>query len=237
MVLAAVVLLAGFVRGFTGFGAALVMAPCFAVVVGPHWGVAIIALLNVATAGQLVRPSLPVVDWRIVAPMTAAAILGIPMGVWLLASIEPDLVKRIVSIAVISAGLMLLLGLRHRGGSPWPVSMLVGLASGFLTGIGGVGGPPAVLYLVSGSGSGSAARSRASFIVYFAIVQAVVVIPLFLAGILSLPALVTSIALLPGYILSTQLGAKAFHRVDPSAGFDRLVIIILLTVGLLGLFG
>lgn len=228
------VLLAGFVRGFTGFGAALVMAPCFAVTVGPHWGVAIIALLNLATAGQLVRRSLPAVDWSVVGPMALSATAGIPLGVWLLASIDAEQTTRLVSLAVIAAGIMLLAGLRRRGGFAWPVTTLVGLASGFLTGVGGVGGPPAVLYLVSGSAG--AARSRASFIVYFAIIQAVVIIPLLVAGIVTFPAVLVSLTLLPAYFVSTQLGAVLFNRMSPTVLFDRLVIGLLLAVGLLGFF-
>lgn len=231
--LVAVVLLAGFVRGFTGFGSALVMAPSFAVTVGPHWGVAIIALLNLATAGQLVRQSLSAVDWSVVGPMALAAVVGIPLGVWLLASIDAEQVTRLVSLAVIGAGIMLWVGLRRRGGFAWPVTTLVGLASGFLTGVGGIGGPPAVLYLVSGNEG--AARSRASFIVYFAIIQAVVVVPLLVAGIVTFPALCASLALLPAYFISTQLGAALFGRMRPTVMFDRLVIGLLIGVGLLGL--
>jgi uncharacterized membrane protein YfcA len=75
-----IVFAGGFVRGYTGFGSGLVMTPLFAILWGPVDAVATTAGLSLLATVQLTASSVPLANWRDVAPMLAAVLyfLAIP---------------------------------------------------------------------------------------------------------------------------------------------------------------
>ena len=52
------------VRGFAGFGAAMVMTPIFSAIYGPAVGVALCLLLEIVVAVPVVPGVVRLVDWR-----------------------------------------------------------------------------------------------------------------------------------------------------------------------------
>src|SRR2546430_1714575 len=62
-------------------------------------------------------------------------------------------------------------GGRYRGRTSIPATLVTGAASGALNGASGLAGPPVVFYYLSGGAA--APEVRASFIVYFALIDAV----------------------------------------------------------------
>ena len=230
--LVAATLLAGLIRGFTGFGSALVMAPAFALVVPPREAVVLITLLNLATMTQLLAPALKKADWPLVAPMSAAAVLTIPLGTWLLVAVDGDMVRRAIAIVVVAFALVLLAGGQIRIAPRLPATLAAGAVSGVLTGIGGIGGPPVVLYLLSRPSE--AAHYRASFISYFAVIQVFGILPLLYAGLVEIGHLGVALALLPAYFAATWAGARLFEKA-PDALYRRLAILTLLAVAIAAL--
>src|ERR1700741_5064410 len=74
----------GFVNGLTGFGTALTALPLWLQAVEP------LIAAQLASACSMVGPisSLPTiwgaVDWRRIAPMLIAGLIGVPIGTWIL---------------------------------------------------------------------------------------------------------------------------------------------------------
>ena len=64
LIAAAVAFIAGMVRGFAGFGAAMVMTPIFSALYGPAVGVPLCLLLEIAVGLPLLPRAVPLVDWR-----------------------------------------------------------------------------------------------------------------------------------------------------------------------------
>jgi uncharacterized protein len=116
-------------------------------------------------------------------------------------------------VAAVVVVLALALSFGHRPqGSPTPVkSVAVGLLSGLLNGFCGIGGPPAVLYLLADD-SASAAQ-RASFLLFFAVLYPVTVATLVAAGLVSWHALAIAAGLSPVYFAGTALGYVLFRKV------------------------
>src|SRR5690606_5554066 len=75
---------AGLMRGFAGFGSAMLMAPIFSILFGPAEMVAIVCMIELPVGMQLVPGVWRQVEWRFVGPMSAAAVLLMPLGGWLL---------------------------------------------------------------------------------------------------------------------------------------------------------
>ena len=83
LVAAAVAVVAGMVRGFAGFGAAMMMTPVFSALYGPAVGVALCLLLEVAVAMPLVPGVVRLVDWRgIGLLLVGAAVIVVAFLLW-----------------------------------------------------------------------------------------------------------------------------------------------------------
>eukprot|EP01036_Dinobryon_divergens_P043628 gene43628-58103_t len=80
LICAAVACIAGMVRGFAGFGAAMLMTPIFSALYGPAVGIALCLLLEIAVALPLVPRVLPLVDWRRIGLLLLAAVLKLGGG-------------------------------------------------------------------------------------------------------------------------------------------------------------
>ena len=77
---AAVAVVAGMVRGFAGFGAAMMMTPVFSALYGPETGIALCLLLEIAVALPLLPRAVKYVDWRRIGLLMVAAVAGAPIG-------------------------------------------------------------------------------------------------------------------------------------------------------------
>lgn len=215
---------AGLLRGYSGFGGGLVMAPFFTRIVGPTESVVLISLIHLATAFQGVRGSVRIVDAGLLKPLVISAVLAVPIGVWLLAVLDPPVIKSVIAVVVLIAAVAMALGLRLPGGHTPPKSVAVGILSGILNGFCGIGGPPAVLYVLAGRDA--SAELRASFIVFFAVLYPTTVATLAVAGVVTWASVLSALILSPVYFAATELGRRFFHSAQ-SRYFIPICTIIL----------
>lgn len=193
------------IRGFSGFGTGLLMAPVFSLLMAPTDVVVVILLLNLLTTIQLLPSALRSVDWGLVFRLFIPSILGLPVGLALLHSVEPVMMRKLVAIVVTLAASILLAGWVYRGPDGRWQDVLVGSASGFMTAIGGIGGPPIILYLLSIPRI-SPSVIRAVCIVFFSFAQIITLVPLSLTGSTTLKQLAIVALLLPVAILASIAG-------------------------------
>ena len=160
-----VVLAAGYVRGYGGFGFSMIA------VLGLSWGfdpariVPVILLLEVAASLMLIGKVWRQVDWKTLAWLGTGALLGTPAGVWGLQRLAPEPMKLGISLVVLVLAGLLRGGCRLRRMPNRGATLAVGWVSGVLNGAAAVGGPPAILFFFSSPAG--AAVSRASLIAYF----------------------------------------------------------------------
>jgi len=206
--LAVVTLLAGLVRGFTGFGAGLLMAPWFLLILGPSRAVPVLVALELVASIRLVPSALREIDARSSISLALPACLAVPLGSLLLVGLDPVPVRRTISVIILIFVAMLVSGWRYRSKPPALALAATGATSGLLSGFGGVGGPPVVLLLVSGPDS--AVRNRATLIVFFAMTQTVATLAFAFHGLLTSEVLWRAALLSPVFLLGTHLGASWF---------------------------
>ena len=87
--LAVVTLLAGLVRGFTGFGAGLLMAPWVLMILGPSRAVPVLGALELVASIRLVPSALREIDARASISLALPACLAVPLGSLLLVGLDP----------------------------------------------------------------------------------------------------------------------------------------------------
>jgi len=223
---------AGLLRGFAGFGSAMLMAPVFAILFGSAEMVATIVTMELAISFHLFPPARRECDWAVVAPMTIAACIAMPLGLWLLVSLDRGLLTRIVSALVAGFALVMLAGWRWRGMRGAIPSAVVGTISGAMMATTSVGGPPVLLYMLSSQDSPATVRANA--IMYYFATQLVLLALMFATGIAGVPALVRAAVLFPFMLAGSWLGVRLFRGADEMF-YRRIALGLLLVVGLFGL--
>lgn len=227
-----VVAIAGFTRGFSGFGAGLILAPALSLLFNPQLVVATVVLLEITAGASLIPEALQKTKWQEVLPLVLSAIVMVPIGAHFLALLEPSLMRRIIGGLILGFVLLLLTG-KSRYTQPrlaWTLG--VGATSGFLTGLAGIGGPPIVLYQMSGSNP--AAASRANFIVFFALTQLIALGSYWAKGLMSANVWTLFVSFMPAFIVGLLIGQRYFKRVDELL-FRRFVMGLLSTVAVLAI--
>jgi uncharacterized membrane protein YfcA len=224
---AAIALLAGVVRGITGFGGAMVMTPPLALLLGPLLAVPVALLLEGFAGTHMLVQTRRDVRWRVIGPILAATAACAPLGAFLLASIEPQLLRRAIAGVVIAFSLLLLAGWRYGGRQRLATSLAVGALGGSMIGATSMGGPPVILYLLSGPDP--IATTRANMTLFVAGSSLAALASLWAAGVLGAGALVLGLALAPGYFAGLALGTRSFRRFN-DARFRRFVLLLLIAV-------
>jgi uncharacterized membrane protein YfcA len=219
--------LGGFVRGVTGFGAAMVMGPPVALLISPAVAVPLVLLLEGFAAAPMLRQAARRAHWSVLTPMLVAAALFVPLGAWALSSLDPLWARRAIATVVLVFSLVLLAGLRWRGRYRRRIGAGLGALSGTLIGSTGIGGPPVILYLLSGPDD--AATVRANLTLFIAGSSAIGVMVLALAGVVNRESLLLGACMTPLFVGGVLLGSRVFMHLSEQR-FRRGVILMMLSV-------
>lgn len=207
-VLLAVTLAASLARGFSGFGAALIFIPLASALLGPRVAVPLLLVADGVMAAGMIPAAVRKADRSEVMTMAFGALLGIPTGTWLLTALDPLILRwGIVGLAALMLAL-LLSGWRYRGRPKPPLTVLVGLISGFFSGAAQVGGPPVVAYWLGGPTP--AATVRANIVFYFALTTVIAGIGYVWGGLVTPHILLLALLIAPVYGLGTWAGSRMF---------------------------
>jgi hypothetical protein len=204
----AITVLCGVVRGFSGFGSALIYIPLISAVYDPKTAAASFLLIDFFCTMPFAVQLYPISNKRDIWPLTFAAALTIPLGAMLLRVVDPVPMRWAIAIIILTLLAVLVSGWRLRGTASLPLTVGVGLVSGVSGGATQLVGPFAIIYWL-GSQS-PAAVVRANLIVFFVLAGAILVVTYFFQGLFPPP--VVALALLIGvpYVLSLLAGAYLF---------------------------
>lgn len=229
ILVAATALVAGLMRGFSGFGAALTIAPVLALAVGPRAAIPAILIVMMVTSLQLVPGAMKHVNWQTVTPLSIGGALGVPAGAWLLMVVNQEIMRRSISAIVIFFALLMMVGWRYRGSVGPAVSGLAGAIGGFISGAAAAGGPAVVMFLLAGPDS--AARNRAAIILYFIFMQAAALAIYWAGGLMTARTLWIALPMIPTIALGTWLGERMFGKASDKL-YRRIALGFLLAIGL-----
>jgi hypothetical protein len=225
-------LAAGLARGFSGFGTALIFVPLAAVALGPQRAVPLILVLDAFAIAVLTPAAWRVADRREVGLLAIGVVLGIPLGIHALVSLEQTALRWAISGLTAAVLAFVISGWRFRGRPGRGTTIGVGVASGVMSGIAMVGGPPVMAYLLGQDSD--AARIRAGFALYLAANGVIAGIAFGLAGLLGPWLLGPVLVALPAYGLGIRAGTRMFHKASQTA-FRRACYAMIAASALLGL--
>ena len=218
---------AGVIRGITGFGGAMVMSPPLALLMGPLVAVPVVLLLEALAGTPMLVQNRRLVRWRVIGPILAASCVTVPLGTYVLVTVDPQLMRRIIAATVIGFALLLLRGWRYAGQHRLATGVGLGGLAGVMVGATSMGGPPVILYLLAGPDRIETTRANLTFFV--AGISLAGLVMLWLAGVLDARALVLAAALAPGYYLGMVLGSRLFARFNDTR-FRQFTLVFMMAV-------
>jgi len=229
---AAVAVLAGLVRGFSGFGSALIYVPLISAIYGPRLAVPTLLLIDTICSFPFALKAWPDCNWREVRVVMIAGVVGVPLGVAALVYVDALTLRWFIAVLVLIAVVILASGWRYHGKPTTAASLGVGALAGFGAGAVQIGAPPLLVYWLGGQNS--AVTVRANIMVYF-LMQGVLTFLFYIYGGLFTAQSLT-IALLLGvpFGIAVSLGAGWFHGTS-DLFYRRLAYVIIAISGLVSL--
>lgn len=207
---AAVVFAIAVLRGFTGFGFALVAVPLLSLVLEPVVAVPIVLLLEVVASLQLLPGVWRAVHWRAVLLLAAGAALGTPLGLHALAALPPDLMRGIIAGVVLATAVLLATGLRFRATPRRWMTVAAGLLSGLLNGGAAMSGPPIVLFFLASPTAISV--GRASLVLYFLLTDMIGAGLAAASGLVTPDLVLLAGLLVPVLFVGQAIGTRLFRE-------------------------
>ena len=200
---------AGIVRGFSGFGTALIFVPVAGIFLAPQTVVAVMAMTGMASTAALIPRAWRQAARAEVGLLAFAAMLTVPLGLWLMTQLEETMVRWCV--AVIAGGTLTLLvsGWRFSGNVNLPGILMIGGAAGVIGGMTGLTGPVVILFYLAGQSV--AQRVRANTILFLAALDVVLISNLLIGGLVGWPAFALAATLAVPYFITTMIGQALFQ--------------------------
>jgi uncharacterized membrane protein YfcA len=225
LIVLAIALTGGVVRGVTGFGGSLVMTPPFALMFGPQFAVPVVLLLEGFVAAPMLHEAARSVNWRVMAPISLAACVMVPAGGYLLVTADPQMLRRAIAFTVIVFSLLLLAGYRYAGSRGTGASLALGVLSGTMLGATGIGGPPVILYLMSGPDP--ARVVRANLVLYVTVISVAGLVMLWTRGLLNTDSVLFTLLLAPFFYGGVIVGKRLFSRFSEQR-FRQFTLVLML---------
>jgi hypothetical protein len=206
--LATITFAASLARGFSGFGAALIFVPLVSALLGPQVAAPVLLVTDSAMTAVMIPAAVRTSDRRDVLTMATGAIIGVPTGIWLLTTLDPQVLRWAITVIAALMLVLLLSGWRYRGRPKAPLTVMVGAVSGLFSGAAQIGGPPVIAYWLGGTIPASVVR--ANIIFYFALTSLLSAIGYLWGGLFTLQILALAAIIAPIYGLGTWAGSRMF---------------------------
>lgn len=222
---------AGHVRGFSGFGGPAVMMLVLTQFYSPASVLVLVLLADFVANLQLIPGSIQHASRRTIAPLVIASIVGLPAGVYALLLVDPLLAKRGIAIVSGLCACVMLTGWRYRREAGTLTTSAVGLVGGIVVGATFIA-LPIMIFLFAGPDAG--ARARANALAWGVFVSPVLIAVFVWIGLLGLDDLWEAALITVAYMRGAFSGARLFRRAS-ELGFRRVVLVVLLGLSLVGM--
>ena len=228
--------MAGLARGFSGFGAAMIFIPLASATLGPRIASPVLLVVDYVTTFPMVPAAWRQAGRREVGVMAIGALVGGPMGAFLLAYADQTQLRWGVCVTALLMLAFLASGWRYRGVPSTPLSITVGGLSGLLSGAMQMGGPPIIAYWLGGSSIAS--RVRANIVLFFAATGTINAVVYIASRLLTVDILAIALIIAPAYAVGVWGGSRLFGRASETvfrrASYGLVCLAVLIGLPLWG---
>lgn len=214
-ILAAAAMASGVVRGFAGFGTAMIYLPFAGWVLGPFAALTTIVCFDLISPLPTVPRAWRVADLKDIARLGVGLVIGLPIGLYFLSMVPPEIFRYSVSILALLLLMALIGGVRYRGILTRKMVFGTGGLSGLMMGVAGLPGPPVILLYMARPIA--AHVIRANTLLYLVLTDIVMIPTLAAFGKLETTAVLLGIFLIIPALVGILIGSWLFHP-----GYERL---------------
>ena len=219
-------------RGFSGFGSALIFMPLASSMAAPRLVATLLLIIDFVGALPMLPDGWRQADRKATAVIVLGALVGVPVGTWLLTRLDPVTTRWIISSFVAALLLLLLSGWRYRGKDHVTLSIGIGALSGFCSGLAQTGGPPIVGYWLGRPVPSKIAR--ANIVLFFGASDFFSMVSYAASGLINRDALLFSLLVGPIYAAGIGCGTLLFGRAS-EAVFRGICYVLIAAAVIFGL--
>lgn len=228
-----VILIASIIQGTVGFGFALVAVPLLTLILPMEVVVPLVVSYCLITNIMIVINARKSVRINRISLMILSGIAGIPIGVYILRSLDSNILMIIIGILICVTSLFMAKGYKVRFKRVNLSYIITGLISGVLNGSLSMSGPPIVLFL---SNEGYDKNEfRANLTMYATITNIITIIVFAMNGMYTKDMIEilggNVVALLIGSLIGVFVASKIKEKY-----FSKLVLILLTIIGIFTIF-
>lgn len=231
--LSLIIFIASVVRGFTGFGLALVAVPLIQFLMPVSDTAVFIAIINAIFSLLYFRRSREAIKGQPLGRMAVWTGIGVAAGTLILKFINPAYIQLIWGVLIILIVAALVRGLEFRIRSDATAMTLSGLLGGVLAGATGITGPPVAIILSSLKTPKEKFNAIISVFIFFAVSYALVFY--LISGLVRAETFLLALCSVPALIAGLYTGDRLVSRISQQT-FTRLVYIVLILMGIITLF-
>jgi len=227
-----IAMLAGLVRGFTGFGSALIYMPLMSAVYSPQVAAPTLLLFDTICSLPFALKVWTQATRREMVPVAFGGAVFVPLGVAALVYVDILALRWFIAALVLVALAVLISGWRYHGKPTRAASFGVGARAGFGAGSVQIAAPPLLVFWLGGQNS--AATVRANIMVYFILEGTLSIVAYTFTGLVDRQ--VGTLAILLGVPSAAAMAAGAwwFHGTSDRL-YRRLAYVIIAISGLASL--
>lgn len=208
IVLAIIVFVASLVRGFSGFALSAIIMAAAATLIAPVELIPILWWLELAASLLMLKGGWREADRRVAFGLIIGSVVGLPLGLWLTLSIDPDTSRVVALTILIVLAVMQLAKVRLGFLATDPGLLISGVVAGTVTGLCGAGGMVVALYVLASNLS--PAVMRGSLVLYLFGTSFFSMITHILMGTMTWEAVQRGFWLIPVVAVGVVLGQQMF---------------------------
>ena len=208
ILLMVIVLIAGVVRGYAGFGLSAVAITIGSILFTPITLVPVLFLLEVVASFHMLKSVHRDIDWSLLFGLLLGCAIGMPVGQGLLLLLPVDATRVALYLVVITAAAIVHFGYSFRFGANWKSGIAIGVAAGLASGLAAIGGLITMIALLGVDYD--VVRARATMVAMFFALYIYGTGIGVVNGITTLSSLYIAAAMILPLFLGVAVGQKGF---------------------------
>ncbi len=231
--LSLIIFIASVVRGFTGFGLALVAVPLIQFFMPVTDTAVFIAMINVIFSLLYFRKSKEIVKDQPLGAMAVWTGAGVAAGTVILKFVNPAYIQLLWGVLIIFIVISLVRGLNLHIRSERAALKLGGLFGGLLAGATGITGPPVAVILSSMKTPKEKFNAIISIFILFAVSYALLFY--LITGLIRKEVILLALCSVPALLAGLYTGDRLVSRISQKT-FTTVVYIVLVIMGIITLY-
>ena len=223
------VIVSGILRGYSGFGAALIIIPIFSNLYSPLVALSFHVLIEIPSLMVLLPAAIRAYDRKLVNSSLLVLILAVPFGFYFVSLIETTYLRLFIGAFVIVSVYVIWRGIPLEISRNKIFFQVACGASGFCQGLMGLGGPPVVTTLISRGDDN--VTSRSNIIVVMTVLLLTSLCSQLYHGTVDRIPVTLALILFAPYLVSNQIGKRLFFRY-PNDAYRQVTLGCLALIGL-----